>query len=124
MNIRSFTRRDMLYSVAKPSTWPPIGRWCGFFSMPDTLIARASTSPPSCGGTPRGSPRFIFVNLAIRFRYCSAQGTLPLAEIAAVLKEENWTGWAMNEEQREDGSKQGLGVIGPAFNALDGAFPA
>jgi inosose dehydratase len=52
------------------------------------------------------------------------QGTLPLAEIAAVLKEENWTGWAMNEEQREDGSKQGLGVIGPAFNALDGAFPA
>jgi inosose dehydratase len=52
------------------------------------------------------------------------QGTLPLAEIAAALKEENWTGWAMNEEEREDGSKQGLGVIGPAFKALEGAFPA
>jgi inosose dehydratase len=24
------------------------------------------------------------------------QGTLPLAKIAAVLKEENWTGWEMN----------------------------
>jgi len=50
------------------------------------------------------------------------QGTLPLAEIAATLKQENWTGWAMNEEEREDGSKQGLAVIRPAFQALKGAF--
>jgi len=52
------------------------------------------------------------------------QGTLPLAEIAAVLKKANWTGWAMNEEEREDGSKQGLAVIRPAFQALKGVFSA
>jgi inosose dehydratase len=50
------------------------------------------------------------------------QGTLPLAEIAAVLKQNNWTGWAMDEEEREDGSKQGLTVIRPAYQALKGAF--
>jgi inosose dehydratase len=52
------------------------------------------------------------------------QGTLPLAEIALVLKQANWSGWAMNEEEREDGSKQGLAVIRPAFQALKGAFSA
>jgi inosose dehydratase len=51
-------------------------------------------------------------------------GTLPLAEIASVLKNANWTGWAMNEEEREDGSKQGLAVIRPAFESLKGAFSA
>jgi inosose dehydratase len=51
------------------------------------------------------------------------QGALPLKEIAAALKQANWTGWAMNEEEREDGSKQGLAVIRPAFQALKGAFP-
>jgi sugar phosphate isomerase/epimerase len=50
------------------------------------------------------------------------QGTLPLEEIATALKEEHWAGWAMNEEEREDGSKQGLAVIRPAFQALKGAF--
>ena len=49
--------------------------------------------------------------------------TLPLKEIAAVLKQAKWTGWAMNEEEREDGSKQGLTVIQPAFQALKEAFP-
>jgi inosose dehydratase len=52
------------------------------------------------------------------------QGTLPLAEIASVLKKAYWTGWAINEEEREDGSKQGLAVIRPAFQALKGAFSA
>lgn len=50
------------------------------------------------------------------------QGTLPLKEIASTLKRANWTGWAMNEEEREDGSKQGLVVIRPSFQALEGAF--
>jgi sugar phosphate isomerase/epimerase len=50
------------------------------------------------------------------------QGNLPLAEIASVLKKANWAGWAMNEEEREDGSKQGLAVIRPAFESLKGAF--
>jgi sugar phosphate isomerase/epimerase len=52
------------------------------------------------------------------------QGALPLAEIASLLKKANWSGWAMNEEEREDGSKQGLAVIRPAFLALKGAFSA
>jgi sugar phosphate isomerase/epimerase len=52
------------------------------------------------------------------------QGDLPLAQIASLLKKVNWSGWAMNEEEREDGSKQGLTVIGPAFQALKGAFSA
>jgi inosose dehydratase len=51
------------------------------------------------------------------------QGTLPLKEVAAALRQANWTGWAMNEEEREDGSKQGQAVIHPAFQALKGAFP-
>jgi inosose dehydratase len=50
------------------------------------------------------------------------QGTLPLAEIAAILKLDRWTGWAMNEEEREDGSKHGLAVIRPAYQALKEAF--
>jgi len=50
------------------------------------------------------------------------EGTLPLKEIAAALKRVNWAGWAMNEEEREDGSKQGLAVIRPAFQALKEAF--
>ncbi len=52
------------------------------------------------------------------------EGTLPLEKIAAVLKEGHWSGWAINEEEREDGSKQGLAVIRPAFEALKGAFSA
>jgi sugar phosphate isomerase/epimerase len=50
------------------------------------------------------------------------EGAFPLKQVAEVLKETGWSGWAMNEEEREDGSKQGLAVIQPAFHALKGAF--
>jgi sugar phosphate isomerase/epimerase len=52
------------------------------------------------------------------------QGKFPLSQVAATLKRADWHGWAMDEEEREDGSKQGLAVIGPAYKALKGAFPA
>jgi sugar phosphate isomerase/epimerase len=51
------------------------------------------------------------------------EGTFPLAEVAATLKRLDWKGWALNEEEREDGSKHGLDVIKPAFQALQKAFP-
>jgi inosose dehydratase len=51
------------------------------------------------------------------------QGTFPLAQVAATLTHLNWHGWALNEEEREDGSKLGLTVMGPAFAALQKAFP-
>jgi inosose dehydratase len=51
------------------------------------------------------------------------EGTFPLAEVAATLQHLNWKGWVLNEEEREDGSKQGLSVIEPAFQALQKAFP-
>jgi sugar phosphate isomerase/epimerase len=51
-------------------------------------------------------------------------GTFPLAQVAAMLKQLRWKGWALNEEEREDGIKAGLGVIDPAFKALREAFPA
>jgi inosose dehydratase len=49
-------------------------------------------------------------------------GTFPLAEVAATLKHLNWKGWVLNEEEREDGSKPGLTVMEPAFEALQKAF--
>jgi inosose dehydratase len=52
------------------------------------------------------------------------QGDFPLAAVAAALEEVRWTGWALNEEEREDGSKLGLQVMEPAFRALKGAFPS
>jgi len=52
------------------------------------------------------------------------QGSFPLAEVAATLKQLRWKGWVLNEEEREDGTKGGLGVIDPAFKALRGAFAA
>jgi inosose dehydratase len=39
------------------------------------------------------------------------------------LKQLDWKGWVLNEEEREDGSKLGLRVIEPAFQALQKAFP-
>jgi inosose dehydratase len=51
------------------------------------------------------------------------EGTFPLTEVAATLKHLNWKGWVLNEEEREDGSKQGLSVMEPAFQALQKAFP-
>ena len=50
------------------------------------------------------------------------EGTFPLAEVAATLKQLDWRGWILNEEEREDGSKQGAAVIEPAFQALQKAF--
>jgi sugar phosphate isomerase/epimerase len=50
------------------------------------------------------------------------EGAFPLKQVAEVLKETGWSGWAMNEEEREDGTKQALAVIQPAFEALKGAF--
>jgi sugar phosphate isomerase/epimerase len=52
------------------------------------------------------------------------QGSFPLAEVAATLKQLQWRGWVLNEEEREDGSKGGLSVVEPAYKALRGAFPA
>jgi inosose dehydratase len=52
------------------------------------------------------------------------QGTMPLAEIAKTLRTLHWSGWAINEEEREDGTKAGLDYINPAYTALRGAFGA
>jgi inosose dehydratase len=51
-------------------------------------------------------------------------GSFPLAEVAATLKHLEWKGWVLNEEEREDGTKLGLTVMEPAFEALQKAFPA
>lgn len=50
------------------------------------------------------------------------QGSFPLAQVAATLRQLQWKGWVLNEEEREDGTKGGLSVIDPAFKALQGAF--
>lgn len=52
------------------------------------------------------------------------QGTVPLAQIAGTLKSLDWSGWAINEEEREDGTKAGLDYIGPAYKALRDALGA
>jgi inosose dehydratase len=50
------------------------------------------------------------------------EGTVPLHEIASTLKSLHWSGWAINEEEREDATKGGLSFIEPAYKALSGAF--
>src|ERR1700761_703833 len=50
-------------------------------------------------------------------------GTFPLAEVAATLAHLKWQGWVLNEEEREDGSKLGLKLMEPSFQALQKAFP-
>ncbi|AXC12695.1 Inosose dehydratase [Acidisarcina polymorpha] len=50
------------------------------------------------------------------------QGRFPLSEVAATLKQLQWKGWVLNEEEREDGTKGGLTVIEPAFKALQGVL--
>lgn len=52
------------------------------------------------------------------------EGSFPLKQVAATLQQLQWSGWVLNEEEREDGSKNGLKVIEPAFQALRGAFSA
>jgi inosose dehydratase len=51
------------------------------------------------------------------------QGTFPLSALARVLQDVSWSGWVLNEEEREDGSKLGLAAIEPAYQAARGAFP-
>ena len=50
------------------------------------------------------------------------QGTFPLALVSGVLKQLAWTGWVLNEEEREDGTKAGLKFMEPAFKAMQAAF--
>ena len=52
------------------------------------------------------------------------QGTFPLAEVAATIKQIGWKGWVENEEERENLSKTGLEVIAPAYKAMKEAFSA
>jgi hypothetical protein len=47
-----------------------------------------------------------------------------LKEVAATLQELHWKGWAINEEERENGVKLGASVIEPAYRVLRGAFSA
>lgn len=49
-------------------------------------------------------------------------GNFPLTEVAATLTHLKWQGWVLNEEEREDGSKLGLKVMEPSFQALQKAF--
>jgi sugar phosphate isomerase/epimerase len=51
------------------------------------------------------------------------EGSFPLAEVAATLKQLHWSGWVLNEEEREDGTKLGRSVMEPSFAALKRAFP-
>ena len=50
------------------------------------------------------------------------QGTFPLAQVAAAIKQIGWKGWVENEEEREDLSKTGAEVIAPAFKEMKEAF--
>jgi len=50
------------------------------------------------------------------------QGTFPLAQVAATIKQIGWKGWVENEEEREDLSKTGAQVIAPAYKAMIEAF--
>jgi inosose dehydratase len=50
------------------------------------------------------------------------QGTFPLAQVAATLEQLHWSGWAINEEEREDSTKGGRNFIEPAYQAMRGAF--
>ncbi len=50
------------------------------------------------------------------------QGTFPLAQVVATLKQIGWKGWVENEEEREDHSQSGMKVIAPAHKALMEAF--
>ncbi len=52
------------------------------------------------------------------------QGEFPLAQVAAALKQANWQGWVLAEEEREDGSKPGETAAAPALAALRKAFAA
>lgn len=80
-------------------------------------------------------PRFVYEHAArltgIHFRDFRegkqvplGEGAFPLQQVAAALERAKWSGWVINEEEREDGTKSGLAVIQPAYTALKGAFGA
>jgi inosose dehydratase len=50
------------------------------------------------------------------------QGDFPLDQVATALKDKNWSGWVLAEEERDDGSKPGLSAASPARQALKQAF--
>jgi len=52
------------------------------------------------------------------------QGSFPLMQVAATMKQLHWKGWVLNEEERLDGSKYGSKVMKPAYQAMEGAFSA
>ena len=52
------------------------------------------------------------------------QGKFPLKQVAAALKQANWQGWAINEEEREDGTKLGRAALETSLQSLKGAFSA
>jgi len=52
------------------------------------------------------------------------KGDFPLAAVANELRRKNWSGWALAEEERLDGSKPGNAAAAPAIAALHNAFGA
>jgi inosose dehydratase len=50
------------------------------------------------------------------------QGTFPLAQVVATIRQIGWKGWVENEEEREDHSQTGMKVIAPAYKAMMEAF--
>jgi len=50
------------------------------------------------------------------------QGSFPLAQFAQVLRDRQWSGWALNEEDGDGKQKLGLTVIEPAYRALSTAL--
>jgi sugar phosphate isomerase/epimerase len=50
------------------------------------------------------------------------EGGFPLAAVAKVLRQNHWSGWALAEEERLDGSKPGNAAAAPAIAALHKAF--
>lgn len=49
-------------------------------------------------------------------------GDFPLQQVAALLRKLGWKGWALAEEEREDGSKPGEQAVRPAMEALHKYF--
>ena len=50
------------------------------------------------------------------------QGDFPLSQLAAVIKQVKWSGWALNEEERLNGDKPGEAAVAPAKATLDKVF--
>jgi inosose dehydratase len=49
-------------------------------------------------------------------------GTFPLQEAARLLRDREWSGWVLNEEDSDGKQKLGATVIDPAYHALEAAF--